>query len=126
MFSATAINIALSCCTVTNENVLVNTNAEVDENICAPWDKTTSIEAYKTVYIRSESASEPDYLLGDVNNDGTIDSTDYMRIKSHFLGTLTLEDKAFKAGDVDASTEIDSTDYLRVKGHFLGSYNLRG
>ena len=43
-------------------------------------------------YICVSSAPEvEEYLLGDVNNDGTIDSTDYLRIKGHFLGTYTIE-----------------------------------
>jgi hypothetical protein len=66
------------------------------------------------------------YLLGDVNNDGAVDTTDYIRIKSHFLGTLTLEGDAFKAGDVTGDGTIDTTDYIRIKGHFLGTYNLHG
>ena len=68
----------------------------------------------------------PAFLKGDVNADGAIDSTDYLRIKGHFLGTFTLEGVAFKAGDVNEDGVIDSTDYLRIKGHFLGTYNLHG
>jgi hypothetical protein len=68
--------------------------------------------------------SAVDILLGDVTGDGEIDSTDYLRIKGHFLGTFTLEGDAFKAGDVTKDGTIDSTDYLRIKGHFLGTYNL--
>jgi hypothetical protein len=66
----------------------------------------------------------PAFLKGDVTGDGVVDSTDYLRVKMHFLGTYTLKDVAFKAGDVTEDGTIDSTDYLRIKMHFLGTYNL--
>lgn len=67
---------------------------------------------------------KPEFVLGDVNNDGVIDTTDYLNIKSHFLGVITLEDNAFKASDVDGDNEISSTDYLRIKSYFLGMSDL--
>ena len=85
----------------------------------------TSVQGYyEAIRNRLKNYIKSDYLLGDVNNDGEVDATDYLRIKSHFLGTITLEGNAFKAGDVTKDTVIDATDYLRIKGHFLGTYNL--
>ncbi len=63
-------------------------------------------------------------IKGDVNGDGIVDGTDYLRIKSVFLGTLSLENAYLTAADVDSTDKVDGTDYLRVKGHFLGTYNL--
>ena len=63
-------------------------------------------------------------IMGDVNGDSCIDSTDYLRIKGAFLGTFSLSDASAKASDIDKSSSIDSTDYLRIKGHFLGIYSL--
>ncbi len=63
-------------------------------------------------------------ILGDINGDGAVDSTDYLRIKSAFLGKITLDGAYFSAADVDGSTVIDSTDYLKVKSHFLAIINL--
>ncbi len=62
--------------------------------------------------------------LGDVNNDGVIDSTDCLRIKGHFLGTNTLEGIALEVGDVTKDGVINSADYLRIKSHFLGKFDL--
>ena len=123
-FAATAANMATSNCTITKGNILVSANSEAEESVCTPWDKNTSLEQYKTIYIKADA--EPQYLLGDVNNDGAIDSTDYLRIKGHFLGTYTLEGAALVAGDVNKDSAIDSTDYLRIKGHFLGTYTIEG
>jgi uncharacterized protein YjbI with pentapeptide repeats len=63
-------------------------------------------------------------VSGDVDGNGNIDSTDYIRVKSAFLGSLDLSEAYTKAADVDESSKIDSTDYIRIKGHFLGTYNL--
>ncbi len=95
------------------------------------WDGETPLKTYDSVWILPQKINpSPDtenkYLLGDVNNDGVIDSTDYLRIKGHFLGTYTLEGAAFVAGDVNKDGAVDSTDYLRIKGHFLGTYTIEG
>ena len=59
---------------------------------------------------------------GDVNGDGAVDSTDYVRVKSAFLGSFTLSTAQNSAADVDVNNTLDATDYLRIKAHFLGSY----
>ena len=61
---------------------------------------------------------------GDINGDGTVDTTDYLRVKAAFLGDLTLSDAESCAADVDASKTIDATDYLRIKAHILGTFDL--
>jgi hypothetical protein len=65
-------------------------------------------------------------ILGDMDGNGRIDSTDYMRIKAAFLDTFTLNHVEEAAADVDGNGRIDSTDYMRIKAHFLGTYNLHG
>jgi len=62
--------------------------------------------------------------LGDVNNDGVVDSTDCLRIKAHFLRINTLEGIAFEVGDVTKDGIINSTDYLRIKYHFMRKLDL--
>ena len=64
------------------------------------------------------------YLAGDVNGDGKINGTDYLRIRGAFLKTYTLSDEFLKVADVNGDGRINGTDYLRVRGHYLGTYNL--
>ncbi len=59
-------------------------------------------------------------MIGDVDGSGTIDSTDYLSVKKHFLKQTTLTDVAALAADVDGNGRIDSTDYVAIKSHFLG------
>jgi hypothetical protein len=63
-------------------------------------------------------------VLGDVDGNGFIDSTDYLRIKSKFLGTFVIEGIYLKAADVFQDGELTSTDYLKIKSHFLGALNI--
>ncbi len=63
-------------------------------------------------------------VKGDVDGNGNVDTTDYLKIKSAFLGALDLHETYFKAADVDGSSKIDTTDYLKIKNHFLDTYNL--
>lgn len=63
-------------------------------------------------------------ISGDVDGSGTVDATDYIRIKSVFLGKLSVRGEYFLAADVEEDGVLDATDFLRVKSYFLGLYNL--
>ena len=65
---------------------------------------------------------EPDYIIGDANLDGTVDSLDYLLVKRHCFNTVTLEGDAFKASDINGDGNIDSSDYLLVKRICFGTY----
>ena len=61
------------------------------------------------------------FMLGDVDFNGVIDTTDYMLVKAAFLRTYQLSERESLAADVDQNGVIDATDYLRIKAHFLGT-----
>lgn len=71
--------------------------------------------------IKQGSDSAYIVVLGDVSGDGKIDSTDYLKIKSHLIGTNTLEWAYKKAADFDSNGEIGSTDFLKIKNYFISS-----
>ncbi len=78
-----------------------------------------------TVYLVSDSSkSAVTVLKGDVNGDGVLDSTDYLKIKSYFLGNIALEGVYYSAADCDCDGSVASTDYMQLKSHFLQIYNL--
>lgn len=58
-------------------------------------------------------------VKGDLDGSGEIDVTDYLIIRSAFLGELTLNGAYFLAADFDKSEEIDATDYVCIKNFFL-------
>ncbi len=63
-------------------------------------------------------------VSGDLDGDGVVDSTDYLKIKGCFCEILILDEVSAKAADVERDGKITVTDYLRIKNHFLGNYDL--
>ena len=58
--------------------------------------------------------------LGDVNGDGVIKATDYMKIKNYIMGISKLNDAELKAADVNKDGEIKATDYMKIKNYIMG------
>ena len=63
-------------------------------------------------------------VRGDVDGNGKVDTTDYMRIKAAFFEEITLTALQEVAADVDESGSVDTTDYMRIKAHFLDQFDL--
>jgi hypothetical protein len=63
-------------------------------------------------------------VMGDLDGNGTVDTTDYLRIKSAFLERYAMGTAEAIAADVDGDGSITATDHLRIKKHFLGTYDL--
>ena len=67
----------------------------------------------------SLGAADTDAVIGDVNRDGKVTSTDYQLIKKIFAGnsfSAEIRDNA----DVNNDGKVTSTDYLLVKNIFMG------
>jgi hypothetical protein len=84
------------------------------------WNDTTYGTFYFEVALEVEESEK--IMLGDIDGNGIIDTTDYMRAKAAFLGTFELSEAQFLAADVDKNGVIDTTDCLRIKAHFLGTF----
>jgi hypothetical protein len=65
-------------------------------------------------------------VMGDLDGNGTVDTTDYLRIKSAFLERYAMGTAEAIAADVDGDGSITTTDYLRIKEYFFGTYELYG
>ena len=63
-------------------------------------------------------------VIGDLNGDGKVSSTDYLRLRSFFKGSTTLSDLETKAADVTREGSLTSADYLTIRKHFNGSVDL--
>lgn len=70
------------------------------------------------IQVYGESLAE----TGDVNNNGSIDMTDYILTKRAYFGTYTLSKDEFRRADVNSNGEIDMTDYVLVKRAYFGTY----
>lgn len=64
-------------------------------------------------------------IVGDINNDGTVNSIDYAQMKSYLTGIngeQPAEDDLW-AGDLNGDGTIDSIDYALMKSYLLGKIN---
>ena len=67
---------------------------------------------------------EPIAKLGDVNQDGKIDSLDYLLVKRSCFKTYELEDVERVCADIDKNGTIDSADYLLIKRVCFNTYTI--
>jgi hypothetical protein len=59
---------------------------------------------------------------GDVNGDGTVDSSDLQRLYEHIKGTNILsQEGAYAAADVNGDGSVDSSDLQRLYEHIKGT-----
>lgn len=63
-------------------------------------------------------------MLGDLNGDKKINSTDYMLLKRYVLGTFALKEDQLLVANVNHDKRINSTDYMLLKRHVLGTYKI--
>ena len=59
-------------------------------------------------------------IKGDVNGDGLIYATDYVKVKNHIMGKSNLTDAYLKAADINNDGNIYATDYVQIKNHIMG------
>ena len=64
---------------------------------------------------------EAGYTLGDVNNDGSVDTSDAVLALRIYVGTYSATDVQRKAADVSKDGVIDTTDALLMLRFYVGS-----
>ncbi len=67
---------------------------------------------------------QPEYLKGDVNNDGKLNTADYMMLKSLVIGNIDLTDlknqeTALLRSDFNGDGKLAAADYFLLKKHLL-------
>ena len=62
-------------------------------------------------------------IKGDVNENGTIDSMDYVLLKRAYFGTFLL--KKPEIGDINNNQTIDSMDYVYLRRAYFGTYVIK-
>jgi len=65
---------------------------------------------------------EPEYTLGDVNDDGKIDQYDYILVKRHYFETRILSAEEALRADVNKDNKVDQYDYILIARHYFGTF----
>ena len=100
---------------------LVIPNAEAD----AGYNTATGADVYTASGSYAIIEAEPGaYLLGDVNDNGSIEKYDYIAVKRAVLGTLELTDVQAAAADVNNNGSVEKYDYIMIKRHVLGTLTI--
>ncbi len=59
-------------------------------------------------------------MIGDLNGDGLVKSSDYMLIKKYIMESSKLKVSQKEAADVDKDGNIRATDYMKIKNYIMG------
>ncbi|TYQ15315.1 UNVERIFIED_CONTAM: endo-1,4-beta-xylanase [Acetivibrio alkalicellulosi] len=62
----------------------------------------------------------PVEIMGDLNGDGKVDSSDYVLLRRHILGVTSLPGSVLSNADVNSDGNIDSTDVILMRRYILG------
>mgnify|MGYP004532570721 FL=1 len=57
--------------------------------------------------------------LGDVNGDGSITPSDYVKIKNNIMGVTSLTGASQKSADVNKDGTISPADYVKIKNYIM-------
>lgn len=77
------------------------------------------------IYLKSDENQYLTVVLkGDIDGDGKITTTDYIKVRRKFAGSLTIEGIFLDAADVNSDGKISTLDYLLIKKHVGGKANI--
>jgi hypothetical protein len=85
------------------------------------WVYAVGTDAAKFKEAICNKISPPLRLVGDVNNDGSVNGLDYLLMARHLVGTITLTGDDLDAADVDGNGRFDGLDYLYMARYLVGT-----
>ena len=73
----------------------------------------------KLIYEEKEYDSLKIVVRGDLNGDGIIDGSDYIKLKNYMLSKIEFNYLEFQSGELNGDEVIDGSDYIKLKNYML-------
>ena len=96
------------------------TPTPTDEPTPTPTDEPTPTPTDEPT--PTEDIPVPDYMPGDVNNDGKLNSGDAVLVLRRIVDLVELNEKQAKAADIDEDGKITTGDAVRILRISVGLY----
>lgn len=77
-----------------------------------------------TLLIGSQTYSYTIVIKGDVNGDGQIFATDYVKVRNHIMGKSKLTGAFLVAADINNDGNIYATDYVLIRNYIMGKSDI--
>lgn len=103
---------------ITVENVLKKASGATIKNTSGKTVTSGNIGTGFTVKYKGTTYTV--VKLGDVNGDGKVTSSDYVKIKNYIMGSNSLSTIAKSASDVNKDGKTTSSDYVKIKNYIMG------
>ena len=71
------------------------------------------------IIIGTENKTFDVVIYGDVNGDGEIFASDYVKIKNHIMNKKQLEGVYVLAADANHDNNIYASDYVKIKNYIM-------
>jgi len=106
-------NKILSTPTVTLKSLINEKGIEIKDGIISTGMKLC-------LKINNQDYNYTIVIKGDVNGDGKIYATDYVKVKNHIMGKSYITGAYLEAADINNDGKIYATDYVLIKNHIMG------
>ena len=98
------------------EITVTNANGNVLDSNKPIGTGCTVTAAYKNMSLLAKTV----IIRGDVDGDGKVSASDYLRVRRYILGTMELDGLFENAADVDGDGKVNAADYIRIRRAILG------
>ena len=109
---------------IKNKITNANNNAIIKLKDSSSKEKNTGVLATGDkveITVGNETKEYEVVVYGDVNGDGVIKATDYVRIKNYIMGNSSLNGVYMEAADINKDGNVKATDYVKIKNHIMGT-----
>lgn len=91
------------------------TTSEPEPTEAQPTTAVITSEPFETTVPDTTAAPTPQYLIGDVNSDGTVDTLDAIIVQKYSADKTKLDDRQLYVGDVNDDGYVDVLDAAMIQ-----------